>query len=291
MFTWVLGLVLLQSQTALERGLALYRNHQFDRAVPALTQAVRDDPANVEARQWLARALIEAGRTPEALRQIRALLERDPDNPEAMFEAGRILQDLAGTRFALMERLAPESPETHEMLGRYYEAQNRLDEALAQYRSALKIKPDRPGLHFLIGNVLWKQRDYEAAAPELMAELRVNPSHTMANHRVGNILIAQDEAPRAIAYLEKAVAADAGFLDARRDLGKAYRMAGRFDDALRELKVVAERRPEDDSVHAQLAIVYRSLGNPEQAAAEMTIQRKILRKRSQQAQGQPPEPE
>ncbi len=284
MWAFVLGLVLFQSQSALERGLDLYRHHEFDLAVPALAEAVRADPSNIQARVWLARALIEAGRTPEALRQIRQLLERYPDNPEAMFESGRIFQDLAGAKFAQMERLAPASPETHEMLGRYYEAQNRLDEALAQYRSALKIKPDRPGLHFLIGNVLWKQRDYEAAAPELTAELRTNPHHTMANHRMGNILIASDESSQAIAYLEKAVAADAGFLEARRDLGKAYRMAGRLDDALRELRFVAEKRPDDESVHAQLAIVYRGLGNQKQAAAEMSIQREILRKRSQQAQ-------
>ncbi|MCU1273892.1 MAG: hypothetical protein JWO48_1323 [Bryobacterales bacterium] len=228
-------------------------------------------------------AFINSGKTSEALRQIREMLDNHPGNPEAQFEAGAILQELAGTTFRRMGRLAPDSVETHELLGKYYEAQGKLPEALAEYRAALDKNSRAPGLHFLAGNILWKQRDFEAALAELESEVRINPDHSTANHRIGNIYIARDETARAIPYLEKAVRAEPALLEAHRDLGKAYRLAGRMNEAIEQLTFVAAHRPDDDSVHAQLAVVYRALGNTEKAAAELKLQRELLQKRSEAA--------
>jgi len=73
--------------------------------------------------------------------------------------------------------------------------------------------------------------------------------------------------------------ADPESLEARRDLGRALRLAGKPEDALGQLQFVAERRPQDDRVHAQLAAAYRDLGDRERAAAEMKIHQKILANR------------
>ena len=56
-----------------------------------------------------------------------------------------------------------------------------------------------------------------------------------------------------------------------------------MNEALDQLTFVAEHRPDDDSVHAQLAAVYRALGNTEKAVAEMKLQRELLHKRSEAA--------
>ena len=239
--------------------------------------------ATVREQMDLVHVLIDAGRISESLQKLREMLDAHPGDPEAEFEAGAILEELAGNTFKRMERLAPESAETHELLGKYYDAQGKLPEALEQYRIALRKNSQAPGLHFLAGNVLWKQRDFEAALPELQAELRINPDHSMANHRLGNIYVLRDESARAIPYLEKAVRGDPSFLIGRRDLGKAYRLAGKMTDALRQLVYVEERNPDDESVNAQLAAVYRALGNNEKASGEMNLQRDILRKRSEAA--------
>src|SRR5205823_14838726 len=94
-------------------------------------------------------AFLNSGKTSEALRQIREMLDKHPGDPEAQFEAGSILQELAGTTFRRMGRLAPDSFETHELLGKYYEAQGKLPEALAEYRFALSKNSNAPGLPFL----------------------------------------------------------------------------------------------------------------------------------------------
>ena len=223
--------------------------------------------------------LIKSGQRIEALQEIRRMLDSYPGDPESEFEAAQLLEQLASLRFGDLEHLAPDSAETHLLVGKRYEAQGKLNDALREYRSAQARNSNLPGLHFLIGNLYWKLLDFNSAAAELSAELKLNPNHARANFRLGSILLARNETERAIVYLEAAVRNEPDMLDIRRELGKALRHAGRLQEALRELSVVAERRPEDDSVHAQLALVYRALGQPERAKQELRIHESILKRK------------
>ncbi|MGH9633055.1 MAG: tetratricopeptide repeat protein [Bryobacteraceae bacterium] len=271
-----------QAKNLAAKGVAAYRTGDFAAAQSSLRNALKADSKNMQARVYLARTLIAQNRAAEALGEIKQLMAIHPDDPEAQFQAGTLLKELAEVRFAELERLAPEASETHELRGRHFEAAGKLKEAIGEYRQALQKSPGAPGLHFLIGNAQWKLREYEAAKAELEAELKVNPHHTMANFRLGQTYLSLNDSERAIEYLQRAVENDGGHLEARRELGKALRQAGRNEEALEQLKTVAARRPEDDSVHAQLAAVYRSLGDMESARREMEVHREILRKRHEQ---------
>jgi tetratricopeptide (TPR) repeat protein len=230
-----------------------------------------------------ARRLIEQGKIGEALTEIQTVLRTAPDDPEVQYEAGELLRTLGADRAEKLQQLAPGSAEAHELLARSLEARGLLNDALDQYRAALRANPNQRGLHFLIGNVLWKKRDFENARPELEAELRLNPNHALANLRLGQVLLTQDQ-PSCLDYLRKAVAADDSSIEAHRSLGQAYRLTGDHEKALRQFRIVAERRPNDDEVHAQLAGEYRALGDAAQAKAEMEAHRRLLQSRAAAAQ-------
>jgi tetratricopeptide (TPR) repeat protein len=226
-----------------------------------------------------ARTFLEENRISDALREVETVLKSRPGDPDLQFEVGVFLQDLATSRSALLERLAPDSEEVHELLGQSWEAQGKLDDAVKEYRAALKLAPHAAGLRFRIGNVLWKLRDFESAQTEIEAELEANPNHSLANLRLGQILLAKGENRRAVTPLRKATEGDPTLLEAHRQLGKALRLTGDYADALKELRLVATRRPGDDSIHAQLAAVYKGMGDQAHAAAELKIHREILEKK------------
>ena len=230
-----------------------------------------------------ARALLRDGRFPEALRELAESLRKAPGNPEVQYQIGEILGQLGTDRAARLEELAPDSAEAHELLGRALEARGDLVGALSAYRAAMARSPRLPGVHFLIGNILWKQRDFEAAQPEMEAELRGNPHHALANLRLGQILLAMDQPGAAAEHLREAVGADNASIEAHQALGKAYRALRDYQQALREFQIVASRRPQDDAVHAQLATVYRSLGQTARARAEMETQRRLLQEKAEAA--------
>jgi tetratricopeptide (TPR) repeat protein len=100
---------------------------------------------------------------------------------------------------------------------------------------------------------------------------------------VGNIYVSRREAREAIPFLQKALGRDSNFLEAHRDLGRAFRILERWEDALSEFRFVAERRPDDNTIHAQLAAVYKALGDEKRATAELVIHEQISRQRLEAA--------
>ncbi|MDQ6706740.1 MAG: tetratricopeptide repeat protein [Acidobacteriota bacterium] len=230
-----------------------------------------------------ARAMLRDGRFPEALREMEDAMREAPGDPEIQYQIGELLREQAAGRAARLEELAPNSAEAHELLGRSLDARGNLDEALAAYRAAISKNPRLPGVHFLMGNIQWKRRDFEAAKPEMEAELLLNPHHALANLRLGQILLAMDQPGPAADRLRDAVRADDSSIEAHRALGKAFRALGNNAGALQEFRIVAGRRPQDDSVHAQLAAVYRSLGKPELVKAEIEKHRRLLQEKKDAA--------
>lgn len=265
--------------SALEKGESAFWERDFRLAIHQLTIASKADPSNPKVHLLLARALIEAGRIPEAISHLQTAAKNE-SNAEARFEVGEILQQLALARQAELRRIAPDSPELDELAGRQFELQGRLNEALQRYKAAATKDAQRGGIHFLIGNLLWRQRNLAEAEAELRNELQRNPHHGMANLRLGEVLLAADRAQDAVAPLEHAVAVMPDSPLAHRELGKAYRKVDRPEDALREWKQVTAASPNDDQVHFLLGSLYKQLGDSQAAASEMKLHREILTRRN-----------
>ncbi len=233
-----------------------------------------------------AREQAQGGKIVESLKLLEQLEKRSEHDPEAKLALGEMLQELAAMRAEQLQRVAPESAAAHELLGKSLESRGKLDDALAQYRLALTKAPEAPGVHFLIGNVEWKQRNLEAAEAELRAELKLNPHHAMANLRMGQIAldVQRDEPMRAVAYLQAATTDAQSSLEAHRELGKALRLAHRYSEAVKELQLVEQRAPSDESIHAQLSALYKETGDKERARQEIELHARILRAKLQASQ-------
>ena len=266
----------------LNRGLALYRQQQFGAAEQEFRRVLASRPANVDARLYLARTLIELNRISEALAEIERALDKTP-TPETRFQAGRLLRELAERRFEQLEAAAPGSPAVREFSGMRFERIGDLAQALDHYRAAAALAPKRPGVHYLIGNILWRMRELDSAASELQKELTVSPHHGMANLRLGQVLISQDRAEQALPYLQRAIEAMPDSLEARREAGKAYKSAGRLTDARSEWERVAKARPDDDQIHYLLGNLYRDLGEGALARRELETHRQVLQRRRETA--------
>jgi len=184
------------------RGIAMYRQREFAAAEAALQRALAANPRDTTARLYLARTLVELGRVPEALAEIERALAGNAD-PEAQFQAGRIVRELAERRFRELERIAPHSASVRELAGGHLEMKGDLAGALREYRAAAALDPRRPGAHYLIGNILWKMRELDSAADELRRELAAIPHHGMANLVLGQVLLARNEEALAAPYLER----------------------------------------------------------------------------------------
>lgn len=259
-------------------GVGFYRERKFPEAERELRASLKKQPRNPELHLWLARTLVELNRIPEALAQLDGLLSAGP-SPDTEMEAGRLLRRLAEMRFRDLSRTDTGQAALSEIAGRRLERGGDFAAALERYRDALQREPERPGLHYSIGGVLWKMRDFDAAEKNLRAELERTPRHGMANYRLGQVLVASSREADSIPYLERAVSAMPDVPEVSRELGKAYRKTGRLKDAQAAWEAVARKRPNDDQIHFLLGGLYREIGESVRSAEELKLHRQLLEQR------------
>jgi Flp pilus assembly protein TadD len=127
-------------------GAALVDAGRSEEAVARLEAAVRLRPDRAGIRSNLGQALANAGRTDEAVAQYREALRIDPGNARVHNNLGVALDrrgDLAGAAAGYREalRLAPGFAEAHNNLGAALARQGARDEALAHFREAVRLSP------------------------------------------------------------------------------------------------------------------------------------------------------
>jgi tetratricopeptide (TPR) repeat protein len=165
----------------------------------------------------------------------------------------------------------PNSYRAHQLKGQYFEAMNKDEQAIQEYRRALAIKPDLQNVHFSIGNLLWTRSRSEEALLELQEEVKLDPNHPQAHYEIGDIYYGQGKLAEAETHLLKAVQIDPSMIEAHLALERLYTNQQQVTKALHHLAKAVEIDPEDATPHYRLAGLYRKLGRIREAEKEMQL--------------------
>lgn len=212
----------------LKLGIAYYYSDRPFDAVKPLQQALKLQPALAAARHYLGASLAESGRCQEALpmllkegphitdqqlkRTIEAdglkcamaldreenvldflrLLRRDfPKDPEVLYLTVHVYSDLSTRASQRLLTSAPTSYQVHLLYAEALEAQEKWEEAAAEYRRVLQIDPHLTGIHFRIGRLLLTRPKAATtmadAQREFGEELKVDPNNVAAEYVLGDL--------------------------------------------------------------------------------------------------------
>ena len=116
-----------------------------------------------------------------------------PDTLYTLAEGYQVLSYLASL---WVFETDPNSYRSHQLKGQYFEALNKDDQAIQEYRRALAVKPDLQSIHFSIGNLLWTRSRSDEALLELQEEIKIDPNHPQAHYEIGDILYSQGKSQR-----------------------------------------------------------------------------------------------
>jgi tetratricopeptide (TPR) repeat protein len=138
----------------------------------------QDDPGTL---QNLAMLLAESGRFGEARDMYERALQVLPNDSRvvsALCDVYVVLDELAAAISLLESKAALFSTQdqVYCLLGKYCQAANRTDDALAYLAHALALNPDHVEAHILRGRLLWKKGDYENGASEIRWVWHAHPS-------------------------------------------------------------------------------------------------------------------
>ena len=182
-----------------------------------------------------------AGRYAEAEETYRALVARDPKDPEtlrALYEASYKRGDYPQAALALepLVRLEPKSCEPLLLLARTYHRLAQFPEARQRAARCLELEPGHAGAHFLIGWTWLGEGDLPSARTELAEALRSDPSSVEALYWSATVELRLHNRPGAIRLLEKAIVVDPDYTSARYELAQAYTAEGQPEKAAKQFE-------------------------------------------------------
>ena len=208
----------------------------------------------------------KAGRVEEALQKCQQAIDHDPQSADAYYLLGMI-QDRRGAHqearqaFQRSSQLDPSFTAPHIYLGRIYYQSRHLDEAAAEFRSAIHLGDNASAsAHYGLGLVLLAQSKFEEALPDLKAAIKARPAEVSRLYGLAECEI------------------QLGLLDDVQSLkqiqslpeGRAPVPNERYSTAISYLeKALATSPPEDLSRKLQfaLAVAYSHIGRYSEAAA------------------------
>jgi protein O-mannosyl-transferase len=160
---------------------------------------------------------------------------------------------------------APRNERARNCLGLALADDERLEEAIAQYRKALEIDPDYAEAHTNLGMALAACGRLNEAIASYLKALEINPNVAKAHNNLGNALDSSGKPDEAMPHFERAVELDPNLAEARNSLGNALREHGRVDEAMLQYEKALEIRPDYDSAHNNLGIALAGLGRLDEA--------------------------
>jgi Flp pilus assembly protein TadD len=198
--------------------------------------AVQVTQRNAVAHVNLGIALQTKGATGEAIDELEAALNIEPDLASAHLNLGVILDSGGHSTEAVphllrVTQLEPGLPEGYFCLANAWLHQGRSTEAIEAYQQATHLNPNDSGVHFQLGRLYYSLDRYEEALREFREMLRLTPNSADAQNSVGSVLFAEGRLDEAVPYYEAALRLQPNHPDARRNF-----------EALRAAQAAAQTR-------------------------------------------------
>jgi len=213
-----------------------------------------------------------AGRSAEAASLCRQVLERDPDQLQALMLLGLIMAggtDLAAAEavFARCLALVPEEPDALHNLGRLRQRRGDDVSAIALFERAAVGRPNLAPIFNDLGVSLHRLGRRKAALAAIERALAIDASFVVAHCNHGMILRALDRPRDAAAAYRRALALAPGSTEAWQGLGAASYGAEELDQAEAAFRRLLALDPANLDGYDRLAQTLERVGRREEARA------------------------
>jgi tetratricopeptide (TPR) repeat protein len=146
-----------------------------------------------------------------ALAGLKGVLEKTPDDPNALYLSGvanlkKGLPAEAEPEFLKVTELSPNFAPAHYQLGVCRQQMKEPEKALESYTKAMELDPGNADAAYDAGLLLFGMNRVDEALPLFEKSLALRPDDPAALEMAGRCYIHRSDFPKAIEYLEKAKA-------------------------------------------------------------------------------------
>jgi len=182
----------------------------------------------------------------------------------AAYQRNRVWKD----EITLWRDVAGKSPfkaRTHINLAFVSYNQGLTEEAVKEYRTALRLKPGIASVHNNLALVYYNQGRIDEAIEEYKVAIRLKPEIALAHLNLGLAYSNKGYADEAIEEFTTALSLNPRLTAAHFNLGLAYLRQGRPDKAEEEFKTTIRLKPDSPEVYNNIGIIYARQGQIDDA--------------------------
>ncbi len=239
-----------------------------------LREAQRRHPNDFWVNEDLFRFLqiLQPSLREDAIRFATAAVALRPQSPGAHINLGHALRDKGRLDEAIAEyreaiRLQNDFTEAHDNLGLVLRNKGQLDEAIAEFREAIRIKKDLADPHNGLGIALHDKGQVDEAIAEFREAIRIKKNHAVAHNNLGAALHGQGRLDEAIAEHREAIRIKKDYAEAHSNLGNALHAKGQLDEAIAECLEAIRIKKDLAEAHHNLGNALRDKGRLDEAIA------------------------
>ncbi len=186
-------------------------------------------------------------------------------------DTNKVPEAIAEYREAI--RINPGDSVAHNQLGLVIMAEP--EEALREFREAAKINPKEAIPHNNIGYMLYKLKDDDGAIAEYRESIELNPNYERAHQNLVELFTARHDYTGAAAETREVIRIDPNNARAHYNLASALGELGQNDNALTEYREAARLNPKSAEPIIRLGQTLDKMGKQDDAVTEFQAALKI----------------
>lgn len=255
------------------RGNKFLIKKKVDKAIDNYRKAITLKPSEPKYYYKLAQAYQSKGLRDEAIANYKKVIEIDPTYYWAYSKLADIYvemgnKDRAISYYEICVFKCPRESDKHYYRGRICDISGQIDEAISEYKQALKQRPDYFDALSCIANNYERKRDHKMAASYYLRAKRLRCYDEEILIKLGIVYTKLKEFQNALKVLNVALLINPFNRDTRFYLGKAFYGKGNLDHAIKQTKKALEIEPNDPEIHFTLGLYYDKKGWHDLAVAE-----------------------
>lgn len=242
-----------------------------------LSEALRMQPKSFDILFDSSRFAAEENRWKDSVELLKRADAAKPDDPAVLMKlAVEYMQigELERARVASkrLYDLEPQNPDAEYVYGRILQETQRFQEILDPLaRKMVAERPNDPHALFLLGMVDYDAGNEAESRQEFTRSLQLDPNNNDTRYYLAMLDERQGDFDAARKSLEEVVQTDPNHTGAQQELGVIRLRQGDIDGARTALEIALKLRPDIPQTHYQLALVYARLGMTDEAKTQTEI--------------------
>lgn len=259
----------------------------LDRAEQDFQLALSLQPACAICDQNLADIAERQGNSEQALAYLLRAKQQEPENPQILFEFGKVClqRNLLEDALPALEKAASLKPD-HDpyvyVLASAHVAKGNLPKAASLLSGLLRNHPRDSVLNYAIGAVYYLQGNYREAESSLKQSLKTQPHQVAASYYLALTYDSIGQDDQAVTVFRELLKGHPEHAASYTKLGGILLRLHRYEEAQQDLTRAVSLDPQSVEAHYQLGLLLRRLGKINESENELAESRKLEAARSAQ---------